>query len=82
MPKVKYTNAKGLHQEAGTGINTGHGVLTLPKMYGGVQRSAVDAALTVGEDTTLLVLALDVSASGKLNSQPVIACLRVQDLML
>jgi hypothetical protein len=39
------------------------GQTTAPKLYGGVQRSTADEAFTIGEKTSLLVLASNVASS-------------------
>ena len=69
MPKVSYTETKGLFQESGTGIVL-NGELTTPKLHGGVQREAADAAITVGANTTLLILAADCAGGNKVVTMP------------
>ena len=39
------------------------GQVTIPQLYGGVQRSAADAAFTISANSTLVILALDVTGS-------------------
>jgi len=52
--------AQGTQQKAPARFE---GPITAPKLYGGVQREAGDEAFTIKEDTTLLVLASNVSSS-------------------
>ena len=42
---------------------TSSGPLILPQLYGGVQRSTADAAFTIGEEATLVILASNVGGS-------------------
>ena len=46
MPKIKYTAAKGLVQETGSGVNLGHSVVTNGSTLGGVALHTISVSGT------------------------------------